>query len=94
MTVRQGTEMRCYVGLIHKDEASDFGVSFPDFPGLVTAGTSLGEARDLAEDALALHVEGMIEDGEAIPTPTPIEHIEADPDDGHHAVISVRLKID
>jgi predicted RNase H-like HicB family nuclease len=27
-----------YVGLIHRDAGSDYGVSFPDFPGVVTAG--------------------------------------------------------
>ncbi|TIV05731.1 MAG: CopG family transcriptional regulator, partial [Mesorhizobium sp.] len=37
--------MRHYIGLIHKDADSDFGVSFPDFPGVITAGTSLDEAR-------------------------------------------------
>jgi hypothetical protein len=30
--------MRQYIGLIHKESASDYGVSFPDFPGVVTAG--------------------------------------------------------
>ena len=25
--------MRQYIGLIHKEADSDFGVSFPDFPG-------------------------------------------------------------
>ena len=29
---------REYIGLIHKDAGSDYGVSFPDFPGCVTAG--------------------------------------------------------
>jgi predicted RNase H-like HicB family nuclease len=37
--------MRNYIGLIHKDADSDYGVSFPDFPGLVTAGTDLDDAR-------------------------------------------------
>ena len=27
-----------YVALLHRDEGSDYGVSFPDFPGCVTAG--------------------------------------------------------
>ena len=27
--------MRNYIGLIHKDADSDFGVSFPDFPGVL-----------------------------------------------------------
>ena len=54
-----------YVALIHKDADSDFGVSFPDFPGLATAGHTLDEARAMAEEALAFHVEGMVEDGDA-----------------------------
>jgi predicted RNase H-like HicB family nuclease len=29
-----------YIALIHKDAGSDFGVSFPDFPGCVTAGST------------------------------------------------------
>ncbi len=31
--------MRQYIGLIHKETDSDYGVSFPDFPGVITAGT-------------------------------------------------------
>ena len=54
-----------YIGLIHKDTGSEYGVSFPDFPGCVTAGVSLEEARVMAQEALTLHVEGMLEDGEA-----------------------------
>jgi hypothetical protein len=30
---------------LHKDRKSDFGVSFPDFPGSITAGRTLEEAR-------------------------------------------------
>ena len=62
--------MRNYIGLIHKDADSDYGVSFPDFPGLITAGTDLDDARAMAEEALALHIEGLAEDGEAIPEPS------------------------
>ncbi len=70
--------MRQYVGLIHKEEKSDYSVSFPDFPGCVTAGAILDEARALAEEALAFHVEGMVQDGEAIPEPSSLESIMAD----------------
>ncbi|RWM00836.1 MAG: hypothetical protein EOR68_10585 [Mesorhizobium sp.] len=72
--------MRQYVRLIHKEAGSHFGVSFPDFPGAVTAGATVEEARDLAEEALAFHVKGMIEDGKAVPPPTPLEQIEAQPE--------------
>ena len=52
-----------YVAYLHNDRNSDFGVSFPDLPGCITAGKTPDEARLLASEALAFHVEGMIEDG-------------------------------
>ena len=68
---------RNYIALIHKDADSDYGVSFPDLPGVVTAGSTLDEARDMAAEALSLHLEGLAEDGEAIPEPSSLEEIMA-----------------
>jgi predicted RNase H-like HicB family nuclease len=68
-----------YIAYLHKDRASDFGVSFPDFPGCVTAGKTLEEARRLAGEALMLHVQGMIEDGEAVPDPSGLDDLAGDP---------------
>jgi predicted RNase H-like HicB family nuclease len=84
--------MRQYIGLIHKDPDSDFGVSFPDFPGVVTAGTDLDDARRMAEEALAFHIEGLVEDGEAIPEPSSLESVMADPDNREGVAILVALK--
>ncbi len=70
--------MRQYIALIHKDAGSDYGVSFPDLPGCVTAGATLDEARAFAEEALALHLAGMAEDGEAAPAPSSLEAVMAD----------------
>ena len=84
--------MENYIGLIHKDADSDFGVSFPDFPGAVTAGTDLDDARRMAEEALALHVEGMIEDGEAIPEPSSLEAIMSDPANREAVAVLIPLK--
>jgi predicted RNase H-like HicB family nuclease len=67
--------MRQYIALIHKDADSDYGVSFPDLPGVITAGSTLDEARDMAVEALALHLEGLVEDGEAVPEPSSLEEI-------------------
>lgn len=67
--------MVAYIGVIHKDRHSDYGVSFPDFPGCITAGSTLEEAMDMAREALALHIEGMQEDGDSIPEPSALEHI-------------------
>jgi predicted RNase H-like HicB family nuclease len=66
-----------YIALVHKDPDSDFGVSFPDFPGLVTAGRTLEEAKAMAEEALALHIAGMEEDGEDIPEPLSLDDLMA-----------------
>jgi predicted RNase H-like HicB family nuclease len=69
-----------YIGLIRKEADSDFGVDFPDFPGCISAGDSIDEARRMAQEALELHVEGMIEDGEGLPEAKSLEAIMADPD--------------
>lgn len=64
-----------YIALIHKEPKSDFGVSFPDFPGCVTAGSTLDEARANAVEALAFHLDGMIEDGESLPEPSDLDTV-------------------
>ena len=69
--------MRHYIALIHKDGASDYGVSFPDLPGVISAGATLDEARQMAAEALALHIEGMADDGEPLPEPASLESIMA-----------------
>jgi predicted RNase H-like HicB family nuclease len=68
-----------YIAYLHKDRKSDFGVSFPDFPGCVTAGKTLEEARRLAPEALTLHKQGMIADGEPIPEPSTLDDLVGDP---------------
>jgi predicted RNase H-like HicB family nuclease len=70
--------MLAYIALIHKEPASDYGVSFPDLPGCITAGTSLDDARDMAAEALALHLEGLATDGDAIPEPSSLDTVMAD----------------
>ena len=71
--------MQQYIGLIHKDPGSDYGVSFPDLPGCVSAGVTLEEARDMAAEALALHLEGMTADGDPIPPPSSLDSVISDP---------------
>jgi predicted RNase H-like HicB family nuclease len=68
-----------YIAYLHKDRKSDFGVSFPDFPGCVTAGKTLEEARRMAAEALALHIQGMAEDDETIPEPSTLDDVADDP---------------
>jgi predicted RNase H-like HicB family nuclease len=68
-----------YIALIRKDTDSDFGVEFPDFPGCVSAGATFEEARRMAQEALELHVHGMREDGDELPSPSSLDAIIAGP---------------
>ena len=68
-----------YVSFIHRDEAG-YGISFPDFPGCMSVGDTVDDAVRRGSEALAFHVEGLAEDGEAIPEPRTIDAIKADPE--------------
>ena len=72
--------MANYIAIVHKEAKSDFGVSFPDFPGCITAGENIDEAKDMAQEALTFHIQGMLEDGEQLPAPSRLEDIMSDPD--------------
>jgi predicted RNase H-like HicB family nuclease len=65
-----------YIAIIHKDADSDFGVSFPDFPGYITAGRTLDEAKDMAREALTGHIHKA---GEPIPDPSPLDEVMSRP---------------
>ena len=72
--------MRYYIGIIHKDADSDFGISFPDFPGCVSAGADLSELAGMGEEALRGHIALMAEAGLAIPEPSSMDAVMADAD--------------
>jgi predicted RNase H-like HicB family nuclease len=42
--------MTTYIAVIHKDAESDYGISFPDLPGCVTAGSTIDEAMTMARE--------------------------------------------
>jgi antitoxin HicB len=46
-----------YVALIHKDSDSCYGVSFPDVPGVFTAGDTIDEAMRQAAEVLEFAAE-------------------------------------
>ncbi len=81
--------MASFIALIRKAPGSDYGVSFPDLPGCVTAGRDLDEARAMACEALALHLAGMAEDGEAIPESSSLEAVMSDPENRDGVAILV-----
>lgn len=65
--------MEYYVATIHKDEGTHYGVSFHDFPGCTSAGATLNDAIQNANEALSLHIDGMLEDKDQISEPSALE---------------------
>lgn len=76
-----GTKLDRYLALIEEAGAKSFGVVFPDLPGCTSHGTSFDEAVANAAEALAMHLEGLREDGETIPAPRTLSAIRADAQD-------------
>ena len=83
-----------YIAYLHKDPDSDFGVSFPDFPGCITAGETLDEAYRMAAEALALHIAGMVEDNEAVPEPSTLDALAQDPAREGAVAVLVRVPVE
>lgn len=76
------------------DRASEgYGISFPDFPGCVAHGMSIGEACIQGEKALAMHVEAMIQDKDPIPTPSSLDDVELVEGSDDVACVMVRADV-
>jgi antitoxin HicB len=69
-----------YIALIHKDADSSYGVSFPDLPGVVTAGDTIDEAMQRATEVLEFAAEDWEnQDGTRdLPAPRTIDILRAD----------------
>ena len=70
--------MNRYVAFLHQDDGPGYGISFPDFPGCISAGETLDEAVKMGTEALAAHAEVMRDYGEVIPAPRDLDAILAD----------------
>jgi len=70
-----------YVALIHEDADGSYGVSFPDLPGVVTAGDTIDEAMQEAAELLAFAAEdGIDRDGSTgINPPRTLDELNQDP---------------
>jgi len=69
-----------YPVVIHKDGESGYGVSVPDLPGCFSAGDTLEEAVESAQEAIACHLEGLLMDGEPLPAMQSLETRQASDD--------------
>lgn len=67
-----------YLVIIEAGE-HNYGGYVPDLPGCVTTGHTPEEVVANLREAIAFHLEGMLEDGEKIPAPTvTADYVEVD----------------
>ncbi len=64
-----------YIAVINKENGKQYDVIFPDFLGCVTVGKNLEEAKEMAQEALQFHVDGMLQDGEDLPKTKTLDEI-------------------
>lgn len=73
-------QARRYVILIEGGPPSNYSAWSPDLPGCAATGVSMEDVEREMRAAIALHLEGLAQDGEAIPEPSgPGVYVERDP---------------
>jgi predicted RNase H-like HicB family nuclease len=82
-----------YPIVLHTDNDISYSVTVPDIEGCFSAGDNLDEAMEMANEAIFLHLELLIEDGEDIPKSSSITYHKENPDfaDGIWAVVDVDI---
>jgi antitoxin HicB len=79
-----------YIALIHKDADSCYGVSFPDVPGVFTAGDTIDEVMQKAAEVLEFAAEDWSRlTGREWPRARTIDELRADPEFVEEAVDAV-----
>jgi len=58
--------------VILEKSRNGYGAYVPDLPGCVAVADTLAQAKHLIRESIELHLEGMREDGDRIPTPTTV----------------------
>jgi len=70
--------MRYPIAIEPASDGTVFGVAIPDLPGCFSAGDTLDEALDNAEQAAILWIDAALDAGQVIPKPSPVDAIRND----------------
>jgi predicted RNase H-like HicB family nuclease len=63
---------RYYPAVVERG-ATNYGITFPDFPGCVSVGDTIEHVIERGHEALAAQIELMFQDGDPVPAPSPID---------------------
>jgi predicted RNase H-like HicB family nuclease len=67
--------MRYPIAIESGDARHAYGVVVPDLPGCFSAGDTLDDALTNAQEAVLLHLEGLLDDGKPVPTPSDVAQL-------------------
>jgi len=88
--------IRHYPAIIEGDAETGYSVFFPDLPGCTSGGDTLQEAALNAEEALAGHVDLMLQAGETLPEPSVLDTlprpVEPDVIEAGRLLVRVRMR--
>ena len=72
--------MRYPIAIEVGSDTTAYGVVVPDLPGCFSAGDTLDEAMNAAEEAALAWIDTMLDIGETIPHPSSLEELRARPE--------------
>ena len=77
--------------VLHSDDGQRYGVTVPDLPGCFSAGDSIDDALESVKEAIELHFEGLLEEGQDMPVIASISQHQNNLDyvDGVWAVVDI-----
>jgi len=64
-----------YPAIFEQNSDGSYTITYPDLPGCISEGKSLGNAMDMAQSALTQWIEYLLEEKENIPDPSNIKTI-------------------
>ena len=67
--------MRYPISIESGDSKHAYGVVVPDLPGCFSAGDTLNEALTNGREAILLHLEDLLDEGQSFPKPSAIEQL-------------------
>lgn len=74
--------MKAYIfpAYFRRVSSGGFSIDFPDLPGCISAGDTIEEAMAMAREALSLHLYGLLEDNEPVPSASDLPELRQEKD--------------
>lgn len=79
-----------YPALFHPNDDDTYTITYPDLPGCISEGKTIGNAMYMAQSALTQWVEYLIDKGQAIPSASSLRDIRTE---GNEFVTLIRSEV-